>query len=373
MTNMTDELLTVYCESAFLEKVFFNRKNDESCLVAYKVIDNLGTIYTDLSKKDINTIVQEKGTDNEPTNRANLYLHLVGRDNLELKSVEDWTGFSELNYADISHQIIFKDNCRKKECETIRKNFGCLVMTTDGNDLFLLKKMAHKPHEFMLIPDNKIDKITKKPLRTMKFYQYMESWRDALLECAGDTTKEIVTPINSLILSDNYMFGKNFEARKEESLLSILDVLIPDKLSTEFHLTIFTFNGNNDNNLLRKETAESLVDEIKSKKPQLKLLVNIVAHNVNSSTHDRHIITNYHVIHSGVGFSVIDRNGIQEVANGSIVSVINGIDEVRQQSLTQKHKHRQMLDWFNDIFVSEQPQSEYFYKVGDNFVNRLLK
>lgn len=103
-----------------------------------------------------------------------------------------------------------------------------------------------------------------------------------------------------------------------------------------------------------------------------RLKINIIAHGVTETTHDRHIITNYHIINSGKGFSVIDESGIQEVTTGGGKSVYNNIDTKTMGMLTGKHIQCQMLEWFSAIYKQLDDSRNDYYVIGDKFDNRLL-
>ena len=117
---------------------------------------------------------------------------------------------------------------------------------------------------------------------------------------------------------------------------------------------------------------EQVISEIHGLKLASKIQVSIVVHTSGDVTHDRSILTNYHIITSGRGFSVIDNRGVKENARGEIVSTFNNICNI--PSITSiKHIHSHILDWLRDIYIDKRGMNSlYAFKVGDDFDNRLL-
>lgn len=107
---------------------------------------------------------------------------------------------------------------------------------------------------------------------------------------------------SSMVIADNYIFqGVNF------NLYKILDALLPQKLETQFYLTVFSLNESVESELEKKK--QSLNKKIQEIRPNLSVKLEVF----NSSKddfHDRGIITNYLWIEIGAGFNIIKVNGL---------------------------------------------------------------
>lgn len=191
-------------------------------------------------------------------------------------------------------------------------------------------------------------------------YEDISSWSEVF-----DTIK--VFPINSAIIIDNYIFHA-FD-RRRPSLYNLIKALVPSGLSIPFHLTIFVNNGKGD---LKKEKMEQVIKEIHELKLGSDIQVSIVAHMAGDVTHDRKILTNYHIITSGRGFGVIDNRGVHENAQGEVRSTFHNIGVVPSFT-SDKHIHSQVLDWMKEIYFHEKGDGLYSFEVGDDFDNRLLE
>lgn len=115
-----------------------------------------------------------------------------------------------------------------------------------------------------------------------------------------------------------------------------------------------------------------VISEIHELKLASKILVSIVSHTSGNVTHDRNILTNYHLITSGHGFGVIDYRGVKENAMGEVKSTLHNICFLPSTS-SVKHQHSHILDWMKDIYIDRRGmESLYAFEVGDSFNNRLL-
>ena len=150
---------------------------------------------------------------------------------------------------------------------------------------------------------------------------------------------------------------------------NLLQALVPKGLAIPFHLTFFVYN---DGKLL-KENMEKVISEIHGLKLGSRIEVSIIAHDSKEMTHDRMILTNYHLITSGHGFGVIGDRGVTYNAQGEVVSTFYGIDH-RPAIYSLKNRHSHNLTWVKDIYNKEDREniSCRAFEVGDNFRNRLL-
>lgn len=192
-------------------------------------------------------------------------------------------------------------------------------------------------------------------------YEDISSWKDVLATID-------VAPINAAVIIDNYLLSSNFDRRKP-SLYNLIQALVPNGLAIPFHLTIFLYNKNGE---LKKEKMEQVISEIHELKLDSTIEVSIVAHTSGDVTHDRNIVTNYHLITSGRGFGVIDYRGVKQNAQGEVKSTFHNISFL-PSTTSIKHQHSHILDWMRDIYIKGRGmESLYAFVVGDSFKNRLF-
>lgn len=330
-----------YCSSVFLAEIIKGRKKETSFEIAYTMLNKLSNIIVDMSHEDLRKLIESD--DN--------YKRLNKREN---KSIIAKKWIREFSPENICDDVFLINEGDIKDYKKIRQEYGCLILANNQYDLKSFERFV-KEHPFNLVPKrNKIDDPTIK---------YHDSWTQFFGEFK-------LTPLNAVIITDNFMFGNKFEARKEDSLFAILRSIAPKELKQDFHITIF-FNNNPDKGVerLKKEKAINLVNEIKALKLCDNVKVTIVAHTNKSTTHDRELITNYHYMYSGIGFSVVDKNGVKEVAKGVVQHVFCGMDS----SVTIKQLQAQVSLWLKPIFRGvKDKDATYSYIVGDE-INRLLE
>lgn len=243
----------------------------------------------------------------------------------------------------------------KQYCD-YRKKQGVLV-TCSLNEMQIIDDLCNKHFR----PYNLLTNRQKQRLADRgEEYEDLSSWKEVF-----DAVK--ISPINSAVIIDNYILHK-FE-RREASLYNIIQSIVPSGLSIPFHLTVFI---NNENGKLKKEQMEQVVKEIHELKLGSILKVSLIAHTEKDSTHDRNILTNYHLVTSGKGFGVIDSRGVKENAQGEIRSTFHNIDFLPSLN-SIKHQHSHLLNWIKDIYIDKRGMDAvYAFVVGDDFRNRLI-
>ena len=335
-------ILNIYCNPDFLDAVIKGRKDDSSYSIAYNVINRLSDIYVDMSHDRLRTLIESDER----------YKRLNKRENKSLKAKEWIKNFTPENKCDEIYLINEEDI---KEYKKLRQLYGCLIIANTSNEIKSFERFI-KPHPFNLVP--KSEKIDDP---TIKFH---DSWTQFFDEFN-------LTPLNSVIITDNYMFGSKFDNRKGHSLFAILKSIAPKQLKEDFHITIF-FNNDPDKRNgvcpLNKEDANKLIDDIKNLNLCDSVKVTIVAHTIKSTTHDRELITNFHYMYSGTGFGVIDEKGVKEVAKGQLQHVFCGMDSF----VTVKQLQAEVVLWLKPIFEGKKGRdASYTYIVGD-CINRLF-
>ena len=244
-----------------------------------------------------------------------------------------------------------------KPYSNYREKMGVLL-TSSLTDMQVIEDMSTSHFR----PFNLLTADQKRKLQEHgEEYEDISSWKDVLATVD-------VTPINAAVIIDNYLLSSNFDRRKP-SLYNLIQALVPNGLAIPFHLTIFLYNKNGE---LKKEKMGQVISEIHELKLGSKIQVSIVAHTSGNVTHDRSILTNYHIITSGHGFGIIDYRGVKENAMGEVKSTLHNIGFLPSIS-SVKHQHSHILDWMRDIYIDRRGmESLYAFEVGDDFNNRLL-
>lgn len=331
-----------YCSMSFLENIIKQRKSSNPHKIAFELLKKLCDIHVDIPKQEFIKL----SNDNE------VLKILLKREHRSIKTYTDEE--KQINDAKADDLFFFSD-IDKKRSASEKTSRGILLAVQ--SDMYMFERITHVQYRPFNLAPRKIrdcsDNVEFEPI---------DSWQEVLDDID-------ITPINAAVITDNYMFTEKFSERKRNSLYALLKGIVPSTLEIPFHLTIFF---NNNNGILNKEEAQNIVTEIHGLNLCKDLKVSIVAHLVKNTTHDRELLTNYHYMYSGAGFSVIDNRGIQEVAKGEIKSVYHCVATIPAQT-TVKHLHSQVLEWLKQIYYRERGQSSPFtYEVGDDFDNRLL-
>lgn len=332
-----------FCNHDFLDEIIKKRKKEPSLGIAYTLLDKQSNIIVDMSTDDFKKQVA--------TNDA--YKRFFKRENKSFKPKEWIKSFSPVN---ISDDVFLINEGDIEDHKKVRQEYGCLIIANEQNDLRYLERLI-KGHVFNLVPKwERVDDPT---------IICHDSWTQFFGEFK-------MSPLNAVIITDNYMFGDKFEERKKNSLFAILEAIAPKDLKQVFQITIF-FNNDPSKRTgvepLTKEKAIELVDEIKALNLCENVKVTIVAHTIKSTTHDRELITNYHYMNSGTGFNVVDDKGVKEVAKGKVQHIFCDMES----TVTVKQMQAQLSLWLKPIFDGEKGRdAQYTYIVGDEVKNRLL-
>lgn len=321
-----------YCTLEFLSEAYTLRKESLPHKVAWRIVRDLSNVYLDIDVPKFYDLI-----------KSNPYISdLFQRPNKTFEPKQNWK--SEISFESNNDTVYFIHPNYIKDYKKIRQKKGCLIVSSD-NDINWLERLNNKLGYVCIVPklDRNLDLV------------YQDSWEEAIKTFP-------INPINSLIITDNYFFS-HIELRKEKSLFSILRSVVPKDLDIPFHLAIFSYIGRK--NPFPKEDADKLIDEIKNIFGKDKIKVTIVVHTQKLTTHDREILSNYHRITSGVGFNVIDEEGIKEVARGDIKSVFHSIAASQEEYMVTKHDHLQTLSWLKEIYTGKTKNASTLYITGD--------
>ena len=333
----------VFCTLETLSEVIRLRK-DRPYSTVYSIIDKLGDVYLDCEN---NTELLRLSSSNPIVNK------LLKRPNRKIYCRQPWNQAIKTPRADDIFLLLPPSS---KSYSDYRERKGVLL-TSSLTDMQVIDDLGTSHYRpYTLLTEEQKEKLGKHG----EEYEDISSWRDVFSTIN-------VSPINSAVIIDNYLLSK-FDRRKP-SLYNLIQSLVPKGLTIPFHLSIFIYNKNGE---VKKDRMEQVISEIHGLKLASKIQVSIVVHTSGDVTHDRSILTNYHIITSGRGFSVIDNRGVKENARGEIVSTFNNICNI--PSITSmKHIHSHILDWLRDIYIDKRGMNSlYAFKVGDDFDNRLL-
>lgn len=331
----------IFCDSIFIEKVLEERKNrSRPHMIAYQIMLRFGDIYVDLSKEELKKAIREN----------DFYKKIFKSENRGIHSAPNWK--FRFNFEKVTDEVLFiTENTFSDELNVLRKKYGCLIISSD-NDIHYLERLC-RDQNFSLIPSKR---------RFIFQKHYNNSWKDVF--------KKGIEPINAAIINDNYIFSDKYDERARYSLYPLLEAIIPKHLdsNTDFHLTFFHCN---DKGIFTQQKAIDIINDLKKLNLSDNIKISIVSHTQKEISHDRLILTNYHYITSGKGFSVIDKEGVKETVLGSCNCIFHSIDSISSEE-TIKHKHDYILEWLKDIFNNHINDNKNCFVEGDSIVNRLL-
>lgn len=334
----------IFCTLGTLSEVIGLREGRPYSTV-YSVIEKLGYIYLDCESEDVHKLALLNP----------LVKKLIKRANREIFCQQSWEQAIKSPRADDIFLLLPRNS---KPFGEFRTQMGVLL-TCSLSDMQIIDELATNHYR----PYNLLTEDQKRKLKEHEEeYEDISSWKDVLATIN-------IAPLNSAVIIDNYLLSK-FDRRKP-SLYTIIQSLVPKGLAIPFHLTIFIYNKNGE---LKKEKMEQVISEIHGLKLGSRIKVSIVAHTSGDVTHDRRILTNFHLITSGRGFGVMDSRGVKENAQGEVVSTFYNIGNcIITYSTSVKQIHSHILDWMRDIYIDRKGmEALYAFEVGDDFNNRLL-
>ena len=117
---------------------------------------------------------------------------------------------------------------------------------------------------------------------------------------------------NAMLIVDNYIFKGDVKS----NLIRLLDVILPQSLDIEFHMTVFYIES-------RPDSEQNLKDAIHKIRPNLNIVLEFVKTSKDANNgfktdfHDRAILTNNLWIDSGAGFNILKRDRLHFKAEKS--------------------------------------------------------
>lgn len=167
---------------------------------------------------------------------------------------------------------------------------------------------------------------------------------------------------NSLIIIDNYVLKAKIQS---ESLLQLLDILLPEKLNTMFHLSIYTY-------IESKEEVDDIIMEIKKLRQSDLLDIKIVVCRVGKNEfHDRIIISNNMWIDCGSGFDLFTRGQANKRTN-----IRFAFPFMMNPANRKSWENEAYIYLIKDLLQEEKPSRSHTYTVdywgNESRDNRLL-
>lgn len=160
-----------------------------------------------------------------------------------------------------------------------------------------------------------------------------KSWKDVF-------GQKPITPLNSAILIDNYLWSNldEFSRENEENLFPIIDHLIPKTLKTPFHLIFIIENGRGRFNPKNAEEKLKKVLKYASKQSDTEVRGAIVAQTDTKIFHERVLITNHHYFYSDKGVAVFKEGRLRNPTKGDRNFVFKDINNF----VGETRKHQQL-------------------------------
>jgi hypothetical protein len=134
------------------------------------------------------------------------------------------------------------------------------------------------------------------------------------------------SPLNSLVIVDNYLLGDKGDklATGKENLISLLDTLLPDALSIDFHLLIVT---NNESGFLKARNLNLLADSIrKVLNRTYRIEIGVVTRD-DAPEHRRVLVSNYYFGASHHGFACFKGHTPQWPNDFVVSGLFSGVAE----------------------------------------------
>lgn len=220
-----------------------------------------------------------------------------GRMPIALKDYFD-TIYEDNSVIAAKPRSVFFLSYTKAEAEAIQSAYGVIVQSGESiNDNILTGSFKRK-----LLKDEKIAEGTSLGWKTLLKFNF--------------------PPSNSILISDNYLLqtteriGANYIASGKRNILWMLDVLLPDKLSIPYHVTIIS-EDNNQTEAWRNRIAGELNAEINNLR---NYDINVEVVFIKSELlHERILLMNYVNSSCEHGFYVF------KAKDGKTVHVVNKI------------------------------------------------
>ncbi|MDA3815966.1 MAG: hypothetical protein PF486_01220 [Prolixibacteraceae bacterium] len=275
----------VFCEVEFLNKYskarpianFENSSKDDTWKSYWNFI-SASAIQLNISIEEFKNLADKE----------EIYKHIwksVARGRSEISFT---TSETEKNQTLENHIVNNKSSCGTmylvdKKCDTCNKiseDYGVWIINSE--QLYL----DQNQNMFKMVTEP-----IKKSDRTLSPWNFM---------------KPLKHPCNSLAILDNYLMKSNQSIN--DSLIPLLNYLLPSRLRIPFHLSIFTLKefreiGTGHKRVDFNNRITKLKNELEKIRPNLNFKISFFEIKPGKE-HDRSLITNYLLVESGSGFDL---------------------------------------------------------------------
>lgn len=326
--------MEIYIDKAFLDNFYakYDAENDtHRNLRKFLSKANMGKVFLDF---DYSTKEEfEKATTENP------FLDEL----VNIKSVTPTSAFREdcrsVDFYEIgsASKYFFTENT---DYQIVEDNFGCIYISSSN-----IEKA-----EFLFLFDEFSFKIKDKKYADWSFIEQFKH------------------PFNAMVITDNYLLkDSNLIA---ENVFGLLKRFLPQKLKTEFHLTIIGKDLPNNAMQQRYDMINRFLESTFSYKINLSIIRN--------DYHDRCIITNYALLQSGNSLTYFERQNIKHNTTLSFKPITLFKSNPNPYSKIEVKIENSVLEtWKNCLSVcsklNKDTQNIYSdIKVVGNKINRLL-
>ena len=263
-----------YCQKEFLDFIIEDTSKHENEIV-FKLLDQFCDLNIDVDEETFTDLIENH----------EIYKRFIKRESGSFNTYSYFESFKEFDANDFvtSHgndYLFFQD--KFIDTTVIREESGCNIYSI--NDLSLLLEA---------------DAILGYTFKKHPGRSTYKNW-GVLLD------KKVCTPINSMIIIDNYLYKSPNEYAdfKLDNLYTIIKKIYPENLKIPFELLIIL---DNRTDIIKKEYCEVIIEEIHSfmakSKDELKIGIMTIA--MNEEVHQRAILSNNFFLSSDKGFNVI--------------------------------------------------------------------
>ena len=352
----------VFCEIAFLEEL------RDATLVPYSDAEIINrNVYLFAQKANLKLDVaneKELATHCKKMEGAEQNMHTS--DLIFRLAKQHTQGVKKLSFSDehqmphvkylvgnVAERVKYTYLLNKKEavCKSYRENYGVVVLSPD-----CWKTQAQK-HQYLFGDCG----------------QSLKRW-DKVDWPGIFKAEHNLSQCNAMVIIDNHIF--NDVEKGLGHLRRIFDVLLPKKLSDEFHVTILTAKNRHNENRNDEELQRAIKNCIRELREDLKFKIDLYVDITTSSNenHDRYILTNNVRIVSGKGFGIInpDRYGNLKANANTTISILHpGIQSFAPMADDDYLKVLRTNVYEKVVHCTTQGQWLH-YPTGESCTNRLI-
>lgn len=312
----------------------------------YKILGAHSKIFLNISKtdyeseKDSNFILQsfiKMNTGREPTPLKDHFENIVVDESILLKTPR------AVYFLDIS----------KEKAKKLEQKYGIIIQGVDCIDDNILRGSYCRT-----LKENNICELGDKI-----------GWHNLL--------NIPIPPLNSLVLSDNFLFANEGGKRGTANFLQLMDTILPSELETDFQVLIIS----KENKDYDKQNCERKVGEIKTSLNNLNRPYSITFELVFSETiHKRIAISNYFIIVVEQGYAVFKSADLKTVHENTDVYLDRAFNRIDLKDGDTVFDNSTF--WLSEIrnicsstaqYITHRPNDKNYRILGDCNKNKSIK